>query len=905
MLSQSEITSVNQLLTEGNVAAVVKILEGQVDLRAKEMPALDKPALAALGKHLKADPAKAALLGESALHPNISVRRFVRKVAMSLKGDAAPLAGPIRERLEKYLAETIALDYSDKPKEAALRREQADVLDTSAELLRRCDLTIFLQYLGELMEHWEVLAEEHNVRMAPVQAAAKERGEAVKAAFQIGEQRTKAIFEERFAKFGFKIFELSRSAPQIWQELSDAVEADPEVQAAKAKVQALPVPSPEPDQPTGPQTLMVNSYNVIQAFEPALLLGWVWDPSKPVGAEQQRIVDTFWGWLEEAILKEDVRAKRRVESFGRVKGWSIVQGPKLQENAIPILTKLKAEGRDQSAAFSKFVHILAHSMLPREWQEDKRPIPAELTPKALLGFKNGKQPDEQFLERIAQNLAERYKKLGQTIPDAPPAAQKPEAKPEAAAPAPAAPAPAGSLAEAAGRYTSMEERLEALKNPPVVGVKKILQTRQEPASRADLISQWREQPGWDEAAFAAAATPVLWELLESELEAYKTAAARKKPVAELAKEARSKMTAAQIKDWEENQLFKEQCAVENEADEIIYSLQKLGGIPALGQAIGRIQAHGLESYESRRLKAVGNLTEHRPDFSAEDIATLRVLFKRLAELEDRNPDESERTWRRQLRATQMTIALYKSAADPAFQAEARALAAKHGVFRNELARMALANKDHEFLMPLMTAAVKFTNWDGTELAALWDHTRTAEPEAAKRYIGQILTLVAAGDDAKALKFPIGMLDATDKKQPWPAATLPDLHAALENPLPAVNRLALERLGPLAGEEADWDALSALAAEKMFSDNGPLAKEAAKFLGTLGSAREDQAPAAISALADGLAVNNLTLQEAALKALADLKKTKRLELDGGTRQQVEALAAAQPAKLGKLCQKLLA
>src|SRR5690606_14322264 len=114
-------------------------LEGAVDVRARELPAIDKPVVKALAGHLANDAGAAKLLGEAALHPNISVRRFVRKLAMALKADARPLAAPLRARIARYLSETIAIDYTFDPKEAALRREQADVLDTSIELLRRVD----------------------------------------------------------------------------------------------------------------------------------------------------------------------------------------------------------------------------------------------------------------------------------------------------------------------------------------------------------------------------------------------------------------------------------------------------------------------------------------------------------------------------------------------------------------------------------------------------------------------------------------------------------------------------------------------------------------------------------------------------------------------------------------------
>jgi hypothetical protein len=123
MLTLEQVRAVNDGLKSGDLHAALRPLEETIDLRHAEMPRLEKSALTALKTGLK-QAENAQIWAEMAFHPNISVRRFVRKTMLGLKREAAPIARPLQKRLEQFWAQETLLPESMKPRESALRREQ-------------------------------------------------------------------------------------------------------------------------------------------------------------------------------------------------------------------------------------------------------------------------------------------------------------------------------------------------------------------------------------------------------------------------------------------------------------------------------------------------------------------------------------------------------------------------------------------------------------------------------------------------------------------------------------------------------------------------------------------------------------------------------------------------------------
>lgn len=95
MLTLEQVSAVNDSLLRGDLDAALQPLEETIDLRANELPRLDKKALASLKDGL-ANGDDAATWAQAVLHPNISVRRFARKIFMGLGDEAAPIFEPLR-----------------------------------------------------------------------------------------------------------------------------------------------------------------------------------------------------------------------------------------------------------------------------------------------------------------------------------------------------------------------------------------------------------------------------------------------------------------------------------------------------------------------------------------------------------------------------------------------------------------------------------------------------------------------------------------------------------------------------------------------------------------------------------------------------------------------------------------
>jgi hypothetical protein len=84
----------------------------------------------------------------------------------------------------------------------------------------------------------------------------------------------------------------------------------------------------------------------------------------------------------------------------------------------------------------------------------------------------------------------------------------------------------------------------------------------------------------------------------------------------------------------------------------------------------------------------------------------------------------------------------------------------------------------------------------------------------------------------------------------------------------------------------------------------LAKDAAKFLGAVGTRYEAVAPVAWTALSDALSLDAAPLLEVVLRAMGQIKAKQSVELDASQRTRLQQLNREYSARLGKLCERLL-
>ena len=152
MLTLEQVSAVNDGFHGGDLNAALQPLEETIDLRANELPRLDKRAVAALKDGL-GNGDDAATWAQAILHPNVSVRRFARKVFLGLGDEAAPIFAPLRARLERFWNEEEPLPESNKPREAALRREQNEQVSSALEILLRADPQRFMEFYAHLADN--------------------------------------------------------------------------------------------------------------------------------------------------------------------------------------------------------------------------------------------------------------------------------------------------------------------------------------------------------------------------------------------------------------------------------------------------------------------------------------------------------------------------------------------------------------------------------------------------------------------------------------------------------------------------------------------------------------------------------------------------------------------------------
>lgn len=159
MLTLDQVRAVNDGFKASDFAAALRPLEDSVDLRPAEMPRLEKPSQAAFRNAIQT-PEVALFWTESLFHPNVSVRRFTRKLILGLKDEAKPLAKPLRERLARFLSEERLPAWSEDRQQAAQRREQIDILQNAVELLLRADADEWMAAFAELLQHIQPMSQQ-------------------------------------------------------------------------------------------------------------------------------------------------------------------------------------------------------------------------------------------------------------------------------------------------------------------------------------------------------------------------------------------------------------------------------------------------------------------------------------------------------------------------------------------------------------------------------------------------------------------------------------------------------------------------------------------------------------------------------------------------------------------------
>lgn len=210
-----------------------------------------------------------------------------------------------------------------------------------------------------------------------------------------------------------------------------------------------------------------------------------------------------------------------------------------------------------------------------------------------------------------------------------------------------------------------------------------------------------------------------------------------------------------------------------------------------------------------------------------------------------------------------------------------------------LMNLAKENLDAELWLELIISP-----WHPDEQALFYPAFKAAKPNETPALIVEMIEKLGQSSDERTLKIVAAILGTLAPAELGRYG--PNIAQHIESPMPKVAKWALETLLKLRPANWDWPRAIEGAGDKLWSENMGLAKIAARFLG--------EAPAEFAGLAwkqleAALALENLILREAILRALVKLRKTDgALQLDEMARQEMEELAKLAPERFGKFVGK---
>ncbi len=326
MLTLEQVSAVNDGLRKADLKAALKPLEDAVDLRANELPRLDTKARAALKEGLK-NRDNAAIWADAILHSNVSVRRFARKVLMGLGDEAVPIFEPLRANIERFWRESAPLPYSEKAREAALRREQVETIGSALELLLRADPEQFMGFYAELADVAPFAEDEVSSWNTPEFLAWQERNAA---AWEATTAEVERLIEAEWGREFSQGEKRGKLPGRVVGELNERARQAPDVAAIWENVGENPL---EDDwQESG---LTWNPIAEVRATWNGYLSDY--KPTGPVKRVNERLWPLVWEWLEAAFdesraMSEREKMVRRVSTE-----WGVYLDKERTETRLPAL----------------------------------------------------------------------------------------------------------------------------------------------------------------------------------------------------------------------------------------------------------------------------------------------------------------------------------------------------------------------------------------------------------------------------------------------------------------------------------------------------------------------------------------------------------------------------------------
>lgn len=913
-MTPTEASSVNEALSRGDIDAAVAVLADKIDVRVGELPKIEKPSLAGLTKSLASSPKTQAALADAFFHPNITVRRFARKLCQTLKDDAAPLGGPLLAALDGYIrrATVMPRSFEGTPAQTKQRNEQAEVVGNVVELLFKIAPGGLIDALAGYAPDWMATIKIHQSEFA--------QNHAEWTAFHgVYTRKKEALWAAKSKALGITIEQVPGNLEEQW---SAELEQDQEIAALRSGLKPMWA-AEQPDEASllDEGSVFRDTFNV-PFYQLSTNAAYMAGPGKEIGEKLWSLAEKACGGDANAADALDI-----LHPMCRPELASVYMGREaVVDRMTTILTAARQTGFAGSSAWIYLLHCLKEALSATLSDATAAPLPGHVTSAALAALKTAKPNTEHMIGALEAALKKREEaQAGGTAtpqPEDPGAIAATESKLRLAAILTKHGAEESSfdkrwddvrskVASIADTLLTAEARADALIVPPKVTWEKLRgRMIEDDVDRDNLIAQWQKSPSWasERAQLAEIAGPRLIEQIKSNAAKWRESKSGKSSVGEHPDQTKwALMDAKERKIWTNNARYEQYSRLEGEVNSLTRLFLAVCGTE---RGLEAIEALSGDEYLPLRLQNENRLLDRwAKSFSASEPSPDRPTPEMLPVIrqtwawrvhDNAGADDPQNL---KFRLHSYAGILYQLGVDEA-TTEARDILSSGQLnlcYSCEFGATALARHDFDIIVPL--AAHTRAGSGEKPLHELMDALAAADParhiETAAALLAQLA--VVTDKDQPAIHFEL--LDRIPKSSPVYTDNVATVAQGLESTLPDVVKWAMATLGELTHCAGDWETISRQAGEKLWADQPGMVKDAAKFLGTVGAARDEARATAADALGEALSLGNVALQEAILKALAAIKaKDKQLALACAPR--IQELATAQPDRFGKLAAKLV-
>ena len=425
--------------------------------------------------------------------------------------------------------------------------------------------------------------------------------------------------------------------------------------------------------------------------------------------------------------------------------------------------------------------------------------------------------------------------------------------------------------------------------------------------RWDLWRGWARLPGWEGVKNRVweLASPLLWARLEKHIADFRGAKAEEPP-ANIA----AKLTEDEIKKWKSESRRRQRNRSSSECNLLTQFLVQVEGAQAAKKLLDLTSSPGLrELAEEARVRILQQLALPPRLDSTTQLVLERTLPQWYLDDEWRPILEhfaplaldSKQRWQyfgSPWAASSLAVGFYRLNTEES-RARCRELAPHADNLSHLLASVVRHSRDLETWFTLLEKV----QWPHPDLMGFWDDLRRDDTKTSTEILPRLLEILSATPNEPSAKTLLEMLAKVSDEELAPH--LKTVAHAIENLLPVVARWALKELSKAPQAEIAWENVVQVAGEKLWSENGALAKDAAKFLGALGAKNLSLSASAWEKLDEATALENLALLEAVFRALSQIRtKNRELTLDENASARLEELVSAQRERFAGFQKRLV-